>query len=266
MSTPPRHLTSRDNLHFKALKKAVLDNSAYKKTGWVWLEGDHLCRAALQRGCEVLEWVFSESFWAKSAGNAEFFAMKNAANHSQTTLLPAELLSQLCTQEPHAQVACRVALPRPANAPTLQASLVLDRVQDAGNVGAMLRCAAAFGYRQVLALQGSAALWSPKVLRAAMGAHFGLSLHEGLQVADVQQLGAGGLALVATSSHAGGLLHQTSLPSPHAWLMGNEGEGLGAALAALSTHQVRIAQPGGEESLNVATAAAICMHHGAVGS
>jgi TrmH family RNA methyltransferase len=51
------------------------------------------------------------------------------------------------------------------------ATVVLDRVQDAGNVGSILRSAAAFGFRQVLALKGTAALWSPKVLRAGMGAH-----------------------------------------------------------------------------------------------
>jgi TrmH family RNA methyltransferase len=69
---------------------------------------------------------------------------------------------------------CRAAALEP-----LAPSVVLDRVQDAGNVGSILRSAAAFGFRQVLALKGTAALWSPKVLRAGMGAHFGLRLVEG---------------------------------------------------------------------------------------
>jgi TrmH family RNA methyltransferase len=62
------------------------------------------------------------------------------------------------------------------------ASVILDRVQDAGNVGSILRSAAAFGFRQVIALKGTAALWSPKVLRSGMGAHFGLTLLEGVEV------------------------------------------------------------------------------------
>jgi RNA methyltransferase, TrmH family len=124
----------------------------------------------------------------------------------------------------------------------------------------MLRCAAAFGYSQVLALQGTAALWAPKVLRAAMGAHFGLQLHEGVNLQSIQGLQQ---PLLATSSHQGDWLHQAALPWPHAWLMGNEGEGLSAQLQAFATRHIRIAQPGGEESLNVATAAAICMHAGA---
>ena len=136
-------------------------------------------------------------------------------------------------------------------------SVVLDRLQDAGNVGAVLRSAAAFGFRQVLALKGTAALWSPKVLRAGMGAHFGLRLVEGLGVDDVAALA---VPLLVTSSHQGDFLHQARLPWPCAWVLGHEGQGVDAQLAARATQQVRIAQPGGEESLNVAAAAAICLH------
>jgi len=113
----------------------------------------------------------------------------------------------------------------------------------------------------VLAIKGSAALWSPKVLRAGMGAHFGLHLMEGLSADDLNALD---MPWVATSSHQGPLLHtllaQAKLPMPCAWLMGHEGQGVSAALAERATLHVRIAQPGGEESLNVASAAAICLH------
>jgi len=139
--------------------------------------------------------------------------------------------------------------------------VILDRLQDAGNVGAILRCASAFGFRQVLALQGTAALWSHKVLRAGMGAHFGLQLAEGLQETDLDALN---LPLVTTSSHQGPFLHEllreARLPARCAWVMGHEGQGVRDSLMARSSLQVRIAQPGGEESLNVATAAAICLH------
>jgi TrmH family RNA methyltransferase len=141
--------------------------------------------------------------------------------------------------------------------------VVLDRLQDAGNVGSILRSAAAFGFRQVLALKGTAALWSPKVLRAGMGAHFALHLVEGLSVADLAGLA---VPLVGTSSHQGDWLHQARLPWPCAWVLGHEGQGVSAELAALAGQSVRIAQPGGEESLNVAAAAAICLHASAVAS
>ena len=137
------------------------------------------------------------------------------------------------------------------------ASLILDRVQDAGNVGSMLRSAAAFGFGQVVALKGTAALWSPKVLRAGMGAHFGLQLLEGVEP---DALAALEIPMVVTSSHEGGILGQTRLPTPCAWVMGHEGQGVSEHLMAKAAVKVRIAQPGGEESLNVAAAAAICLH------
>jgi tRNA G18 (ribose-2'-O)-methylase SpoU len=141
------------------------------------------------------------------------------------------------------------------------ATLVLDRVQDAGNVGSMLRSASAFGFGQVIALRETAALWSPKVLRAGMGAHFALSLHEG---ADLDSLQALAVPLLVTSSHAGNFIQDCRLPFPCAWAMGHEGQGVQPALMALAAQQVRIGQPGGEESLNVAAAAAICLHASAL--
>ena len=147
----------------------------------------------------------------------------------------------------------------PATAPLLSdvATVILDRVQDAGNVGSILRSAAAFGFKQVAALKGTAALWSPKVLRAGMGAHFGLQLIEGLEADALLALR---VPLVVTSSHEGAYLHEQVLPSPCAWVMGHEGQGVSTALMARAQVLVRIAQPGGEESLNVGAAAAICLY------
>jgi TrmH family RNA methyltransferase len=66
--------------------------------------------------------------------------------------------------------------------------------------------------------------------------------------------------LLATSSHQGEFLHRAALPWPCAWVLGHEGQGVSAALAARAAAFVRIVQPGGEESLNVGAAAAICLH------
>lgn len=135
--------------------------------------------------------------------------------------------------------------------------MVLDRLQDAGNVGSILRSAAAMGFAQVLAIKGTAALWSPKVLRAGMGAHFALHLVEGLAPEDLAGLG---VPMLVTSSHRGDFLHQAALPWPCAWVLGHEGQGVGPVLESMASRSVRIVQPGGEESLNVAAAAAICLH------
>jgi TrmH family RNA methyltransferase len=109
----------------------------------------------------------------------------------------------------------------------------------------------------VIALKGSAALWSPKVLRAGMGAHFGLQLLEGLMPEALDGLT---VPIIVTSSHMGSFLHQQTLPMPCAWAMGHEGQGVGDDLMARARLKVRIDQPGGEESLNVAAAAAICLY------
>lgn len=124
-------------------------------------------------------------------------------------------------------------------------------------MGSILRSAAAFGFTQVLALSGTAALWSPKVLRAGMGAHFALRLIEGVDPTALDTLQT---PLLATSSHEGVVLGRAVLPWPCAWLLGNEGQGVSAGLLERAALKVRIAQPGGEESLNVAAAAAICLY------
>jgi TrmH family RNA methyltransferase len=92
-----------------------------------------------------------------------------------------------------------------------------------------------------------------------MGAHFGLRLIEG---ADDAALASLQLPLLGTSSHASEVLGDAALPWPCAWVFGHEGQGVADAVAARCSRTVRIAQPGGEESLNVAAAAAICLHAG----
>ena len=140
-----------------------------------------------------------------------------------------------------------------AAAPTI----VLDRIQDPGNVGSVLRSAAAFGFTQAIALVGTAALWSPKVVRAGMGAHFGLRLVEGV---DEAGLGALAVPLFGTSSHAARRVDAVELPWPCGWVFGHEGQGIAAAVAARCAALLAIPQPGGGESLNVAAAAAVCLY------
>jgi TrmH family RNA methyltransferase len=171
------------------------------------------------------------------------------------------LMAHVSGLESPAPMAFVIDLPAQAGLLPAAPTVVLDRVQDAGNVGSILRSAAAFGFSQVAAIKGTAALWSPKVLRAGMGAHFGLQLLEGLVPADLAALQ---VPLLATSSHQGELLHHARLPWPCAWVLGHEGQGVGPELEARAAQRLRIEQPGGEESLNVAAAAAICLHASAM--
>ena len=253
-SSGVEHITSRDNALLKDLRKLATDPTAYRTQARIWVEGEHLCRAAMLRGVTALLGIFSESGWPLMA--AEF-----APGARKNIVIPDRLFERISPMESPAKMGFVMAL---APTPAFQgdrASVILERVQDAGNVGAILRSASAFGFGQIIALEGTAALWSPKVLRAGMGAHWGLQVAEAVALGDLARLA---LPIVVTSSHQGLFLHQAlregQLPWPCAWAFGHEGRGVSNELQGLATRCVRIAQPGGEESLNVAAAAAICLH------
>lgn len=247
-------ISSRDNALVKELRRLSRESGMYRKMGHIWLEGDHLCRAALTRGLQPKVAVFARSFWPQ-------VPPEWAQAAARVVVLDDALFADISGLESPARMG--YVLPWAANAQLLPgvASVVLDRVQDAGNVGSILRSASAFGFRQIIAMKGTAALWSQKVLRAGMGAHFALHLIEGVEPEALQQLQ---VPLLVTSSHRGDLIHESALPWPCAWAMGHEGQGVGEAVEARAAQHVRIAQPGGEESLNVGAAAAICLHASAL--
>ena len=247
-------ITSKDNPRLKTIRRLAQDSQAYRKLGLVWLEGDHLCKAALSRGVKPELAIFSESIWQASE-----FEWAQCAPEVWT--VPDGLFASLSTLESPAKMGFLTQLPTSPSLDSLAATVVLDRLQDAGNVGAILRSASAFGFKQVVALKGTAGLWSAKVLRAGMGAHFGLNLIETASLEDLQSLR---LPLLGTDVHEGPFLHdlvqQGKLPQKCAWVLGHEGQGISPELMDRVDQKVRISQPGGEESLNVATAAAICLH------
>lgn len=247
-------IVSRDNPRFKRLRRLVQEAGAYRHDGAVWIEGDHLLRALLQQGLRPQAVVLTpqaEPLWQQVRVEAGLGGPLPVWRLSPA--LMAEL-SQLAS--PTALAALWPLPPAPPMLPEV-ATVVLDRLQDPGNVGSILRSAAALGFGQVLALQGTAALWAPKVLRAGMGAHFALRLLEGVTLPMLRTLR---VPLLATSAHQGQWLHRSALPWPCAWVFGHEGQGVRAELLAHAAQTVRILQPGGQESLNVAAAAAICLH------
>ena len=247
----PVAIVSRDNPLLVRLRKLARTPTAYRKVDAVWLEGEHLCQALRSRRRAAAQALLSESAWQQPS------LRELAAWAPRVAVVADALFAGVSSLESPAGIGFVIDLP---SAPTLQPgapSVVLDRVQDAGNVGSILRSASALGFGQVLALQGSAALWSPKVLRAGMGAHFALNLIEGLALDDLAVLE---MPLLAGSSHAGTVLDAAALPYPCAWVFGHEGQGVAPELLVRCAQTLRIPQPGGEESLNVAAAAAICLY------
>jgi RNA methyltransferase, TrmH family len=267
---PTEVIRSRDNPLVKELRRLAQDGAAYRKTGRVWIEGEHLCEAAALRGVKAELLVLSEE-------KTHLALAEYARSATKTVVLEQGLMHSISALESASGVGMVLSLPSATSVESGLHSVVLDRLQDPGNAGSILRSAAAFGFVQVIALKGSVALWSPKVLRAGMGAHFSLRIVEG---ASLEQLAAARLPLAVTSSHRGQYLHALAHPQlllkekqgaliprgPLAglsWIFGHEGQGVSTELEALAQAHVRIAQPGGQESLNVAAAAAICLHAGA---
>ncbi|MBC7956948.1 MAG: RNA methyltransferase [Cytophagales bacterium] len=247
-------ISSRDNPLLVRLRKLGGDPAAYRKQGEVWIEGDHLCAAFLQRGGAATQAVITEAAW-------EMPELRELASRADAVaVIPQALMAGLSTLESSVPLAFAVTWQGQGVLRPDAATVVLDRLQDAGNVGTIMRSAAAFGFTQVIAVKGTAALWSPKVLRAGMGAHFGLNL---IEVADEALVAELEIPLLATSSHASQSIHQVALPWPCAWVMGHEGQGVSAALMQRCAQTLRIPQPGGEESLNVAAATAVCLYESA---
>ncbi len=259
-------ITSKDNPLVQKLRKLASDPVAYRKLGDLWIEGDHLCAACVQRGQAVPVAVIADSAWSGAGGSGvaadpvvrRLTELAQAAQ--KVVVVPEAMFKQFTALESPARIGFVLNTPQDVGVKSGVRTVILDRLQDAGNVGTILRSASALGVQQVVAIKGTAALWSPKVLRAAMGAHWALNL---VEQASVDDLSALGVPLVATSSHADHELPVAPLPDPCAWVLGHEGQGVAQSLMALCDMTVAIPQPGGEESLNVAVAASICLYESA---
>lgn len=244
---------AKDNAKIKHLRGLCEQASVRRKHQQTILEGIHLIDA-----------------WIKSGkkGLAAIFLTQQALEHHELQALlplltcpiysiPVSLYQDIRTLGPGIDVMAVIDTPT-AEQPINQHDdiLILEGLQDPGNVGTLLRTAAAAGIKQIVCSTGTAAIWSPRVLRAGMGAQFSLRIYEHYNVAELlQQID---IPVYVTSSHATTSLYNLNLKQPSVWLMGNEGQGA-SEFAIEHAHPIAIPQPGGQESLNVAIAGAICM-------
>lgn len=247
-------ITSKQNAWYKSLREWSQTTGVHKDKNLLWLEGDHLCEAARQKGLKFHTLVFTDDCLSS--------ILQNWSNQAEKLVqIPTFLMEGLSSLHSSPLMAAVIEMPtKPLLDPRLS-TVVLDQMQDPGNAGSIVRSAAAFGFKQIITTPNTVGLWTHKVVRAAMGAHFALGILEGLEVAEIQ---ASSLPIVLTSSHHGSFLDEliasSQLPSPLAWIFGHEGKGHSAQWSEGNCQAVRIRQPGGEESLNVAAAAAICLH------
>ena len=250
-----RTITSRDNPLYKELKQLAASSQARRKAGRTLLDGVHLCQGYLQLRGAPLQCIVAESALA----NAEVadVVQRCEALHAHVTALPDALYNAVSQVEHGVGLMFLVDTPaRDLPGQLTQSAVLLDNLQDPGNVGSILRSAAAAGITQVFCSAGTAFCWSPKVLRAAMGAHFVLEIYENVDLAAL--VSGASVMVLATSGYATQRLYDVDLRQPVAWLLGHEGQGVADDLLALATHQVVIPHLGQIESLNVAACAAVC--------
>lgn len=227
------------------------------------IEGPHLVAAALDAGAALASLLVS-SEWLEKPEIAHLVGRARIA----PTLLAAPVFRHIAEAETPQGIAAELAIPGVHTVHTIEGSTVfLEGVQDAGNAGAIVRTAAAFGVARVVLDRKCADPWSPKVLRAGMGGHFRLAVEQADDF--LAELASFSGTLVATVARDGRAPREVDVRKP-GWLFGGEGAGLSPAALALAREQVTIPMTSGAESLNVAAAAAIVLYEafsrGAAGS
>jgi TrmH family RNA methyltransferase len=250
-----QRVTSRTNPRLREAARLVASARDRRKAGKCVLEGEHLIAVhAARRGApETL--IVTDDALARPAVRAlaEAYA-------ERTVVVTPTLFGELATLPAGVGMLAVVATPGPPVGAPGAFCLLLEDIQDPGNVGSMLRSAAAAGVTQVLLSKHCAFAWSPKVLRAGQGAHFCVDIHEDVDLAawtDAYRAAGGDVA--ALVARGGTPLFASRLPGRVAIAVGNEGSGLSPALLARATQRVTIPMAAGVESLNAAAAAAVCL-------
>ena len=255
MRSAIKTITSRDNPFYKELKHLAGSSQALRRAGRSLLDGVHLCQTYLDLVGQPVHCVVSEGALANPEVGAIVARVEDG--RAPVTALPDALFGALSQVEHGIHLLFLVDTPRPVQpAALVESAVLLDGVQDPGNAGSILRSAGAAGVKQVYCSPGTASIWSPKVLRAAMGAHFVLEIFENVDLPDLVR--AARVPVLATSGYASDAIYDVDLNRHVAWLLGHEGQGVSDTLLNLATHRVVIPHAGAVESLNVAACAAVC--------
>ena len=249
-----KRIESAANAHFKLVRQLVDSSRERRKSGLTVLDGIHLVQS-YQSGVGTPGEV-----WVSETGiiNNEIKQILKGISSSQILLVSNRLFDQLSPVATPTGIIAVVKTPQTRPAPAdMDACVLLEDIQDPGNLGSILRTAAAAGVRHVLLSKQSVHAWSPRVLRAGMGAHFMLEIHEQADLLAIATAFKG--KVVAASRGASHSLYQCDLAGKVAVLFGNEGDGLSRELKAAAHEEVSIPMPGGVESFNVAAAVAVCL-------
>jgi len=253
-------IASRANPQFKLLKLLSSSGKERRRQGKTVLDGPHLVASYIDHG-GVPELVAVDE---EALGRAEIAALIARVERTPILSFPTALFAQLAPVEHPVGILAVAPIPIPERRAGLGPCVVLlDGVQDPGNVGTIIRTAAAAGAGDVLLSAGCADPWSPRTLRAAMGAHFALTIRASVEPASALRDFTG--KMIATVARGGVLPQSVDLAGPVAFVFGSEGAGLsrawsdGGEIDVTDVIAVTIPMAPGIESLNVAAAAAVLL-------
>ena len=247
-----KSIISRSNATFKQLKKLAESARERRLAGRALLDGVHLVDACLAAGIVPVMLLVR----ADSVARVEIATLLDRATTAEKIMLPHGMFDELSPVDTPVGIMALINIPQPQAPASPRFALMLEDLQDPGNLGSILRSAAAAGVDVAWLSAGCADAWSPRVLRAGMGAHFVLPI---IERADLAAAVAGFDGMTLAACLKGEPLHDIDLAGPVAFMIGNEGSGLGEALMAAADRRFTIPMPGAVESLNAAAAAAICL-------
>lgn len=243
-------LSSRENPRVRRWIRLARDSRLRRKERRALIEGPHLLAAALQHGHKPVAVLATEEGVADTEIGRLIAGLR-------PVLLTKGIFKAIADAETPPGVAAEIAIPH-KDRKDISRTVFLEGVQDPGNVGAIIRSAAAFGVGRVVLDRDCADPWSPRALRAGMGGHFALDI---AQIEDLgKEIEAFRGTVACTVPRAGTLVGDANLRPPLAWVFGGEGRGLSEGTLRRAALRVTIPMAPGSESLNVAAAAAICFY------
>jgi len=251
-------ITSRDHPLIKQLIKLEGSTQYRRRSRLTLLDGVHL----IQIYCSVLgtpkNLIVAQAYF-EDIENQRFLNRLFGNTLPKITIVSNALFRGISPVKTPTGILALISIPelqREADHGKEIFSVLLEAIQDPGNLGSILRSAAAANVRDVYLSKQCTDAWSPKTLRAAMGAHFLLRIHENYDLQKAAQEFPG--TVIATSIQATKNLFEISLAGPTAFVFGNEGAGLTKEMIRAANENISIPMPGKTESLNAAAAAAIC--------
>ncbi len=246
-----QHISSRDNSLFKQLKALGASARERRAAGKILLDGAHLLEAYLETFGEPELLIVSDGDIALDVMN-----LLDRLTDTRTITMAASMFAAISPVTTPTGVLALVKTPALVPPEHPRFALMLESIQDPGNLGSLLRNAAAAGVEVVYLSEGCTEAWSPKALRGGQGAHFVLPVVEQVALPELVRQFEG--ETLAASMH-GTSLYEQDLSGAVAFIIGNEGAGLSQALIDAASRQITIPMSGKVESLNAAAAAAVCL-------